>query len=267
MNNCQIVVHNLVYSFDDRLLFHNVHFEIKKNSITCIVGSNNSGKTTLAKIIGGIYFTKDMVQVDHVTLNSHTIVAFKKKVSYISFRNFKFVSSSVYEELMYALEFTKWNTSKKEKMIQNVLTSFDLLMYKDRHPSRLSKKNKINLLLAKAVVFAPRVLVMELSDLLLNREEKDFIFETVSNFSKNITIIYETNNCEDILYADRMLVLHKGNVAIEGATEAVLKQDRLLLKLGVELPFMVDLSNKLAFYEVISDIYLKEEDLVNTLWK
>ena len=41
----------------------------------------------------------------------------------------------------------------------------------------------------------------------------------------------------------------------------------LLLKLGIELPFMVDLSLKLMFYEIVDNMYLKEEDLVNSLWK
>lgn len=267
MNEYALEVHDLVYSFDNRLLFNCMNFNIKKNTITSIVGSNGSGKTTLTKILGAFYFTEDMLKVGNIHLNSHTLVSYKKKIAYIDFNSFKFASNNVYDELLHVLDFTKWEIEKKNKMIEKVLNDFALSSYKDRHPSRLSKRNKINLLLACAFVLEPKILVMELGDIYLNKEEKDYIFSIIHKYRKNITVVYNTNNSEDIMYSDRMIVLHKGKVVMEGTTMAVLKQDRLLLKIGVELPFMIDLSSKLKFYEVIDETYLREEDLVNQLWK
>ena len=54
---------------------------------------------------------------------------------------------------------------------------------------------------------------------------------------------------------------------MEGKTLDVLKKDNILSKLGLELPFMVDLSLKLQFYELINDIKLDMDDLVVSLWK
>lgn len=268
MNENVLEIHNLVYSFDKRLLFNNVNFNIKSNSITAIVGSNNSGKSTLIKILGAAYPTENMIKSGKIILNNNTLKAYKKKVSFIDFSNFKFSNVSVYNELLTELSFTKWAEEKKNTIINKVLTNLKFIEYINSNPSRLSKKNKINLLLAKALILNPKVVVMEFCDLNLNSADKDYIFRTLKQYlPKSASIVYCTNNSEDILYSDRMIVLHNGNVAIEGATNLVLTKDSLLLKLGIELPFMVDLSLKLMFYEIVDNMYLKEEDLVNSLWK
>ena len=268
MNEFALEIHNLKYAFDNRLLFSSLNFRVQEKIITSVVGSNGSGKTTLMKVLGGVLFTEDMIKVGNMVLEAKTIGAYKKKVAYVDFSVMKFSSPTVYEEIYSQMNFTKWSVEKKEKQIQKVLYDFGLLSYKDRSPSRLSKKNKIMLKLAKAFVLSPKVLVMELDDLNLSSEDKDFIFDTLSSYvSKGLAVIFSTNNSDDVLYSNRMIVLHNGSIAIEGATPSVLKKDSLLLKLGVELPFMVDLSLKLKFYEVISKVYLDEEELVNKLWK
>ncbi|MGN0974027.1 MAG: ATP-binding cassette domain-containing protein [Bacilli bacterium] len=268
MNENVLEIHNLVYSFDKRLLFNNVNFNIKSNSITAVVGSNNSGKSTLIKILGANYFTENMIKSGKIVLNKNTINAYKKKVTFIDFQKFQFTSDSVYKELFEELSFTRWSEDKKDSIINKVLNNLLFSEYCNSNPSRLSKKNKINLLLAKALILNPKVLIMELCDLNLNNSDKDYIFKTLKQYlPKGASIVYCTNNSEDILYSDRIVVLHNGNVAIEGVTSLVLTKDSLLLKLGIELPFIVDLSLKLKFYEIINKIYLTEEDLVSSLWK
>lgn len=85
--------------------------------------------------------------------------------------------------------------------------------------------------------------------------------------SNNILFINITNNVELCLYTDYLIVYDKENILIEGSTLEVLKNDRLLKRLGFNLPFMVDLSILLKDYGLIDKIYLDKESLVNELWK
>lgn len=64
-----------------------------------------------------------------------------------------------------------------------------------------------------------------------------------------------------------MIVLNHGKIYLRGAPLEVMKEDQKLIHLGLELPFMVDLSLKLQFYELLDDIILDMEGMVNTLWK
>ena len=54
---------------------------------------------------------------------------------------------------------------------------------------------------------------------------------------------------------------------MEGKTNSILNEDDILNKVGLELPFMENLSKKLQFYEVIDKVYQDMDDLVNDLWK
>ncbi len=83
----------------------------------------------------------------------------------------------------------------------------------------------------------------------------------------NITFINITNNIELCLYTNYLIVYDDKNILIEGNTLEVLKNNKLLKRLGFNLPFMVDLSLLLKDYDLINDIYLDKRYLVGALWK
>ena len=83
----------------------------------------------------------------------------------------------------------------------------------------------------------------------------------------NIDFINVTNNMELVMYTEYLIVYDNKNVAIEGNTIAVLKNEKILKRLGLGLPFIVELSLLLKDYNLIDDIYLTKESLVDKLWK
>ena len=84
---------------------------------------------------------------------------------------------------------------------------------------------------------------------------------------KNIILINVTSDLEDVLYTDYVLCLFDGKSAIDGKTIDVLKNEKILKRLGFSLPFMVDLSIQLQAYNLISKMYLNKEAMVRNLWK
>ena len=83
----------------------------------------------------------------------------------------------------------------------------------------------------------------------------------------NIKFINITNNMELCLYTSYLIIYNEKDILIEGTTMEVLKEDKLLKRIGLKLPFMVELSLLLKDYGLIKDIYLDKESLVNILWK
>lgn len=83
---------------------------------------------------------------------------------------------------------------------------------------------------------------------------------------KDISFINITNDIEDTLLADYLIVIFDDKVALEGNTLDVLKEEKLLNRMGFNLPFMVDLSIQLQYYGLVDKIYLDKKDLVNDLW-
>ena len=99
----------------------------------------------------------------------------------------------------------------------------------------------------------------------LKENELNKLFKFLKD--NDIKFINITNNMELCLYTDYLIILDNDNVLIEGLTLEVLKNDKLLKRLGFELPFLVDLSLLLKDYNLVNKIYLNNESLVGALWK
>ena len=64
-----------------------------------------------------------------------------------------------------------------------------------------------------------------------------------------------------------MLVLYNGKVVMEGSMMSCLLEEKLLKRLGYNLPFYVDLSLQLNYYEILKNIYMDKESMVDAIWK
>ena len=107
--------------------------------------------------------------------------------------------------------------------------------------------------------FMREYLGMESTDIL--KELKEFQLEN------NMTIIMTTMNLEETLESDYLYIIADSKIILEGAPQQVLEHDNVLNKLGLELPFMMDLSVKLRDYDVLKEIELDMDRMVEKLWK
>lgn len=83
---------------------------------------------------------------------------------------------------------------------------------------------------------------------------------------QNISFIYVTSNTEYTLLGDYIYVYDEDRIIVEGKKETVLKEERLLKKLGYGLPFVVDLSTQLIYYDILDKVYFDMDYLVGDLW-
>lgn len=103
---------------------------------------------------------------------------------------------------------------------------------------------------------------------LLTYVEEDFKLKVI-NYLKdnNKRIINYTTEIEEVLILPYCMVIHENKIVMEGKTEQILNEEKLLKKLGFKLPFIIELSQGLKYYNVIDKIYYDNESLVNDLWK
>ena len=83
----------------------------------------------------------------------------------------------------------------------------------------------------------------------------------------NILFINVTNNIEEIIYTDNILIYDKDNIIYEGKMIELIKNEKLFKRLGFKLPFIIELSILLKDYDLVDKIYLNKESLVEVLWK
>lgn len=99
----------------------------------------------------------------------------------------------------------------------------------------------------------------------LSKSKLDKLFDFMK--SSNIKYIVIANNLELCLYSDYLIVMDESKILIEGNTIDVLKNSKLLKRLGFKLPFIVDLSLLLIDYGLIDKIYLDNKSIEGAIWK
>ena len=98
----------------------------------------------------------------------------------------------------------------------------------------------------------------------LKLDEKTEIFKLLKK--QNISYINVTSNVEDALYSDYIFVYDGNKLVLEGNRNEVLKEEKTLKRLGYGLPFVVDLSIQLTYYDILDKVYYNMDKLTEDLW-
>lgn len=99
----------------------------------------------------------------------------------------------------------------------------------------------------------------------LNEEKLNNLYNYL--IKNQINFINVTNNIEEVLFTDKLIIYDKDKILAEGDTIELLKNEKLIKRLGFNLPFIIDLSIMLKDYNLTDKIYLSKESLVGDLWK
>jgi len=99
----------------------------------------------------------------------------------------------------------------------------------------------------------------------LSNEELNKLYTFLKK--NNIYFINVTNNIEETLFADKLIIYDKDKVLAEGNTLELLQNEKLLKRLGFNLPFIMQLSILLKDYNLTNKIFLNKESLAGELWK
>ena len=261
MNNEILNVKNLYYEIDKQVIFRDFNLSVSQGEIVSIIGANKCGKSTLIKLLSGFYPTENMITVNNITLNQKSKDGFLKKVG--------LVCKDFSDEELFVKDYIQLDMKKKDALFYNkIVEMLSIKPLLDEKVNALSTDHFILVEMCKNLVKKPNILFIDYTNIKMSNAIKIKISNLYKLLTKEgIAIVFATNDSSDVLVSDTTYVLHKGMIALSGATKEVLKQDGLLLKLGVELPFEVDLSLKLGMYDLIDGIYYDIDELVDKLWK
>lgn len=248
-------------------ILKDINIEFKENSINYISGSNKCGKTTLIKILSGLFDTKESVyygKKDICNLSSYELSTIFGRVLYEDIMNNTF--STIDQELLYELDKLGIDRSEKKKRYNEIVKLFNFSDILYLSIDELSIHNRIELSIATRLLSKPEVLFI---DDIFAREDYNFSKDILTKLKSinNLTIILTSNNLELSTLSDKLIILNNGEVVLGGDSFLVLKEDSLLNKVGLEVPFMIDLSTKLKYYSLLDDIELDMNRMVDKLWK
>ncbi len=153
------------------------------------------------------------------------------------------------------------NEDKNYVILSNQINKVLLDKYKD-YP--IIDKMNFNDLVSKLEFFSSKRIVFNETFYYLRNTEKQVILDLLDK--QHIKYIIITSNIEDVLYGDYLIVYDEENIVVEGLTKEVLKEEKIMKKIGFGLPFAVDLSKQLQYYDILYQTYYDIDSLVGELW-
>ena len=183
-----------------------------------------------------------------------------KILSVLPLDDYTFINSNV---VLFNISVKRYLELNEFKM--NLIPYFDLTPILNKNISSLDLSSVIYLKVIASLLNNDGIIVFDDVLSYLEENKKRIVIDYLKK--NDITFINITSDTEEILLTDYLIVLTNSGVAIEGKTNIVLNEDKLLRRLGFSLPFLFDISLKLKSYEISNKIYSNIDGLVNELWK
>ena len=264
-----IVFDNCFYSYSNSLeekVLSGVSLRVEAGSFISVIGPNGSGKSTLAKLLNGLYIpSSGIVEVDGLsTREKKNIPQIRRKVALL-FQNpdNQIVGDTVEDDTAFGPENLGLDRDEITKRVEDSLSKVGLLEKRKMSPNTLSGGEKARLGIAGVLALNPEVLVLDEATAMLDPEGRKEVMAILQDLWKyqGKTIILITHHPEETIYGERIVVLDKGEIKLDGSVAEVYRKSETLKKLGLELPPYVELSLLLKEKGVIDDIAFDSSSL------
>ena len=264
MNTNKLVIKDLKY----KNVFNDFSIFIEQEGFIIISGPNNCGKTTLIRMINKEIASNNSIALYCNKLEEIKVTEISSIVKTIIPKEITFFQKTIEEELSNQLD-SKLKKEDKQKIIKEYIKQFKLNKVSTKPVEILSEEEIIRFQIIEGLVNSPKMIIVDELTPYFNKKDLIELTKSIKEICKknNITLIMMTNNMDIALLSDYIYVFSDSLILLEGSPLEVLQKDNVLNKLGIDLPFMMDLSVKLRDYDLIKDIELDMDRMVDILWK
>ena len=251
-------------------LFENISFQVEPEKFITISGANNCGKTTLIRILSGQIPTTQEIKLLGMYIEEYPQNLWKEITgTIIPQDNPTFLFKTVEEELNYTIHLFKKKEEEKKETYKEIIKKYKLTKYQKKNPNEVPEFIKIKILLAEKLLGSPQILFLDdICGELDIKEKKEMInLLRTLQLETGISIVMTTSDLNIALESDYLLIIDEKKLLLEGEPLSIIEKDNVLNKIGLELPFMVDLSVKLRDYNLVEKTELDIDRLVDNIWK
>ena len=228
---------------------HQVSTTFYKGDQVALVGNNGAGKSSLLKILGGIVKpTEGVMELSESPLKKFTPETLSDTLAFV-FQNAEemFIDDSVRKEIEYYLKARK--VGNLSSLVDQILEDFDLVDYQNQDARLLSGGQQRRVSLAIGAAMRPSIIILDEPTANLDMATKSNVVMMLENLKKHVdTIIIATHDMQLVAeWANRMLVMHDGELIADDGSEVIFKQQEILNRAGLVPPQLIRLCNQLNF--------------------
>ena len=227
-------------------VFTDLNLSIEAGTFVAVLGSNGCGKSTLAKHFNSILLPcGGKVYVCGLdTSDEELLIRIRRNVGMV-FQNpdNQIVANVVEEDVAFGPENLGVASPEIARRVELALKQVGMYEYREHAPHLLSGGQKQRIAIAGIIAMEPQCIVLDEPTAMLDPRGRKEVMDTVKklNKEKNITVVLITHHMDEAAQADRVVVLHKGQVAADGTPREVFSQVELLHRIGLAAPETVEL--------------------------
>lgn len=248
-----------------------VNLKIEKGEFVGIIGHNGSGKSTLSKLLNAIIFPTegDVLVAGQNTKDPQNLWTIRQNAGMV-FQNpdNQLVATIVEEDVAFGPENLGVPPKEIRERVDNALKTVEMTAYAHMKPHQLSGGQKQRIAIAGILAMEPECIIFDEPTAMLDPSGRKEVMETIKKLNRNkaMTVIHITHYMNEIIDADRIIVLDKGKVVMEGTPENIFKKVHELKKIGLDVPQMTELAYELRKEGIeIRDNILSIEEMVAAL--
>ena len=270
-----IEIKNLKFKYNQdqtSYTMNDVSFHVKHGEWLSIVGHNGSGKSTTARLIGGLLVADSgQIIVDGQELTEETVWDIRDKIGMV-FQNpdNQFVGATVEDDVAFGLENKGLPYKEMVSRVQEALSFVGMMDFKDREPARLSGGQKQRVAIAGIIAMRPSILILDEATSMLDPEGRQELIQYIEDIRQQygMTVLSITHDLDEVAMSNRVLVLKQGKVESISSPRELFSRGSELVDLGLDIPFSALLTQKLKNQGLIDcEGYLTEKELVEQLWE
>ena len=244
-----IEIHNLVVDYPVKAAdgstemfraLDRVNLTVERGEFLVIIGGNGSGKSTLARSLNALIPpTEGQVLVDGFdTSKEEEIMAIRRRAAMV-FQNpdHQIVSTIVEDDIAFGPQNLGLPREEIKERVEEALRLTDLTPYREKGVHHLSGGQKQRVAIAGALAMRPECIIFDEPTAMLDPDARTSVLGILHKLhEKGMTILYITHEMEETQAADRILVMDRGRIALEGSPREIFRHEETLERLGLTIP-------------------------------
>ncbi len=237
---------NVSYTYESEELncmpaVKDITLNIRKGEFVAVLGHNGSGKSTLAKLTNAILVPENgTVLVNGMDTSNEDLVYNIRRTVGMVFQNpdNQIVATIVEDDVAFGPENLGVPPAEIRRKVDEALREVEMYEYRQREPHKLSGGQKQRVAIAGILAMETACMVLDEPTAMLDPRGRIEVIKTVMrlNKEKGITIVYITHFMDEAVKADRVLVMDKGNIILDGNPREVFSRVELIKSVGLDVP-------------------------------
>ena len=253
MSETILTAENLKFRYDAEqpvYALDGVSVQVKRGEFVAVLGANGCGKSTLAKHFNAILLPESgKVYVEGMdTADEEKLYDIRQTVGMV-FQNpdNQIVATVVEEDVAFALENLGVPQDEMRRRVDDSMKMAGIYEYRERAPHNLSGGQKQRVAIAGVVAMRPDCLILDEATAMLDPRGREQVMQTIHYLNRNmgITVVSITHYMEEVIDADRVVVIDGGHVVMDGTPKEVFSRVKELKKYSLDVPQVTELADEL----------------------